>query len=138
MPTYTLYMGNLSSQLLPEELEELSKESSLSPKEIKRLYKRFKTLDKEVKNSITILEFMSIPELAMNPLANRILVVFDKTKKGELNFKEFISNLAVFSIHTKREIKLKFAFDVYDVDGDGFIDKRDLFYVIKLMVIKIT
>lgn len=131
-------MGNISSQLLPEEVQELSKESSLSPKEIKRLYKRFKTLDKEVKNSITLLEFMSIPELAMNPLANRILVVFDKKKRGELNFKEFISNLAVFSINTRREIKLKFAFDVYDVDGDGFINQRDLFYVIKLMVRKVS
>jgi serine/threonine-protein phosphatase 2B regulatory subunit len=80
------------------------------------------------------MEFLSIPELSMNPLANRILVVFDKSKKQELNFKEFIDNLSVFSIKTPREKKLKFAFDVYDVDLDGYISKDDLLYITKLLV----
>ena len=127
-------MGNFNSQLLPLELEELSRETSLTHQEIKKLYKRFITLDKENKSFITLLEFMSIPELVMNPLANRILKVFDKNSRSELNFREFISNLSVFSLHTKRDTKLQFAFDVYDVDGDGFIDSRDLFYIIKLLV----
>jgi serine/threonine-protein phosphatase 2B regulatory subunit len=127
-------MGQIPSQLLEEEVEELSKESLLSTTEIKRLYKRFKTLDKDRKNSISFMEFLSIPELSMNPLANRILVVFDKSKKQELNFKEFIDNLSVFSIKTPREKKLKFAFDVYDVDLDGYISKDDLLYIIKLLV----
>jgi len=127
-------MGQISSQLLEDEVEELSKETLLSPNEINRLYKRFKTLDKDRKNCILLKEFLSIPELAMNPLANRILVVFDKSQRKQLVFKEFIENLSVFSIKTPREKKLKFAFDVYDVDLDGYISKDDLFYIIKLLV----
>lgn len=42
--------------------------------------------------------------------------------------------MSVFSIHEKRETKIKFAFQVYDVDGDGFIDSCDLFHIIQLMV----
>ena len=127
-------MGNFSSQLLQEEIIELSHSSTFSHAQIIKLYKRFKTLDKENKSCISLLEFMAIPELAMNPLANRILTVFDKSSKSELTFKDFISCLSVFLASTKREIKLKFAFDVYDVDDDGFIGNLDLRTIIKLMV----
>lgn len=116
----------------------------VSVPEITRLYKRFKTLDKENKSRVSIAELMSIPELAMNPLSNRILAVFDSTESSDFNFKEFLSCLSVFSPHAKRETKLKclwmnalilvVAFQVYDVNQDGFIDTSDLFTIVKLMV----
>ena len=112
-------MGLSSSRLLPEELQELQEISDcnsnpmhahflkVSVPEITRLYKRFKTLDKENKSRVSIAELMSIPELAMNPLSNRILAVFDSTESSDFNFKEFLSCLSVFSPHAKRETKLK-------------------------------
>jgi len=35
---------------------------------------------------------------------------------------------------TDEEKKLKFAFKIYDIDGDGFISNGELYHVLKMMV----
>lgn len=127
-------MGANTSQLRPEEIEEMQKGTNFSHKEIKRLYKRFKKLDKDGSGTITSDEFMMIPELAVNPLVKRVISIFDANKDDSVNFKEFISALSVFSNRGGKQEKLEFAFKVYDIDGDGFISNRELFEVLKMMV----
>ncbi|TPX56635.1 hypothetical protein PhCBS80983_g04381 [Powellomyces hirtus] len=127
-------MGQGSSRLQPEELEDLQSISTFSANQIKTLYSRFKHLDKDNSGSISIEEMTAIPELAMNPLAHRVVAVFDSDGRNEVNFKQFVSALSVFSKQAKREQKLSFAFKVYDVNGDGVIDATDLFQILKLMV----
>lgn len=75
-----------------------------------------------------------IPELAMNPLVERVIAIFDTNKDESINFKEFIQALAIFSVDGVKEAKLKFAFQVYDIDCDGFISNGELFQVLKMMV----
>ncbi|KAJ3053843.1 Calcineurin subunit B type 2 [Rhizophlyctis rosea] len=127
-------MGQGSSKLHPDEIEELQAISSFTPAQIKTLYNRFKHVDKDNSGSLTVDEMTAIPELAMNPLCLRIVEVFDSDKRGEVNFKQFVSALSVFSKGARREQKLSFAFKVYDVNGDGVISSSDLFIVLKLMV----
>ncbi|KAJ3017090.1 Calcineurin subunit B type 2 [Thoreauomyces humboldtii] len=127
-------MGQGSSRLQPEELEDLQSISTFSEAQIKTLYSRFKHLDKDNSGSISTEEMTAIPELAMNPLANRVVAVFDLDGRNEVNFRQFVSALSVFSKQAKREQKLSFAFKVYDVNGDGVIDSTDLYHVLKLMV----
>lgn len=52
---------------------------------------------------------MNIPEFAMNPLAHRIVRVFDRTfgHGSEVNFKDFVEVLAVFDPRATREDKLE-------------------------------
>ena len=38
------------------------------------------------------------------------------------------------SVFSSKEEKLKFAFKIYDVKGDGFISNGDLFHILKTMV----
>jgi serine/threonine-protein phosphatase 2B regulatory subunit len=70
----------------------------------------------------------------------------------QINFKQFVSTLSVFSPKAPRAEKVKstyqcnasstctqstllpVAFKVYDVNGDGFVTDDDLLYVLKLMV----
>ena len=52
--------------------------------EIKRLGKRFKKLDLDGSGSISIEEFMSLPELQQNPLVRRVIDIFDEDKNGEV------------------------------------------------------
>ncbi|KAJ3108532.1 Calcineurin subunit B type 2 [Phlyctochytrium planicorne] len=127
-------MGTGSSKLQEPELEELKSITTLSVDEINRLYSRFKQLDKARQGSIKTDDMLAIPELAMNPLANRIVAVIDAEGRREINFKQFLQNLSVFSKDTKREDKLEFAFKVYDVNGDGYIDNGDLKAILTLMV----
>ncbi|KAI0979971.1 hypothetical protein GJ496_003694, partial [Pomphorhynchus laevis] len=102
--------------------------------EIRRLSKRFKKLDIDGSGSLSVEEFMSIPELQQNPLVKRVIEIFDTDGNGEIDFKEFIEGISQFSIKGDKESKLKFAFKVYDMDKDGFISNCELFKVLKMMV----
>ena len=61
---------------------------------------------------ITAEEFLSIPELSINPLAKRLAFFFES-----INFKEFLGLLSAFSAKASRDEKLRFMFNVFDVDG---------------------
>ncbi|RUS30128.1 hypothetical protein BC938DRAFT_479826 [Jimgerdemannia flammicorona] len=136
----------------------------VSVDEIQRLYKRFMKLDKDGSGSIDKEEFLSIPQIANNPLASRMIAIFDEDGGGDVDFKEFIKGLSAFSAKGNKREKLqcmyKFcsrasgvvqlygddltisyrshaqtvAFKVYDMDRDGFISNGELFIVLKMMV----
>lgn len=120
-------MGNEASY--PEEIC-----SHFSSDEIKRLSKRFKKLDLDRSGSLSVEEFLSLPELHQNPLVQRVIDVFDIDGNGEVDFKEFILGTSQFSVRGDEEEKLRFAFSIYDIDKDGYISNGELFQVLKLMV----
>lgn len=102
--------------------------------EIDRLRKRFMKLDKDGSGSIDKHEFLDIPGILSNPLAQRLMDVFDEDKDGTIDFQEFIGGLSAFSGKTSRDEKLRFAFKIYDIDQDGYIGPGELFIVMKMMV----
>ncbi len=83
---------------------------------------------------------MAVPAVASNPLAQRLLDVFDSDQSGDVDFKEFLICLSAFSTKGKLQDKLRCvwsnpdAFQVYDIDRDGFISNGELFLVLKMMV----
>ena len=60
---------------------------SVDIEEIKRLGKRFKKLDLDKSGSLSVDEFMSLPELQQNPLVQRVIDIFDTDGNGEVDFK---------------------------------------------------
>ncbi|XP_050617478.1 calcineurin subunit B type 2 [Macaca thibetana thibetana] len=102
--------------------------------EIKRLGRRFRKLDLDKSGSLSVEEFMSLPELRHNPLVQRVIDVFDTNDDGEVDFKEFILGTSQFSVKGDEEQKLRFAFSIYDMDKDGYISNGELFQVLKMMV----
>jgi hypothetical protein len=134
-------MGNQTSNLRPEDIEELQKKCTcthglslfgdipplfgdipplfvpnsfvvVTPKEIKRLYKRFQKLDRSGIGQITAADFMQIPELAMNPLVARIVALFDTRGDDHINFEQFLSTLSVFSPRADPKEKMRCALAV--------------------------
>ncbi|KAJ1336634.1 hypothetical protein BSLG_007416 [Batrachochytrium salamandrivorans] len=93
-------MGSQASSLEKEELAELERLTT-SPRQGEH-------------GRISLEELHAIPELAVNPLAQRIHAVFDLD--GAMR--------STFGI----------AFRIYDVNGDGLLDTADLTHVVKLMV----
>ncbi|GAB1286742.1 Calcineurin B homologous protein 1 [Apodemus speciosus] len=70
-------MGSRASTLLrDEELEEIKKETGFSHSQITRLYSRFTSLDKGENGTLSREDFQRIPELAINPLGDRIINAF--------------------------------------------------------------
>jgi len=104
------------------------------PEEIKRLGKRFRKLDLDNSGTLSVEEFMSLPELQQNPLVQRVIEIFDTDGNKEIDFKEFIEGISQFSVKGDKFAKLKFAFKIYDIDQDGFISNGELFTVLKMMV----
>ncbi|PRP87611.1 calcineurin regulatory subunit B [Planoprotostelium fungivorum] len=127
-------MGANTSSLTLSEIEYLQKYSDFSQMEIKRLYSRFRKLDRDFSGRISTESFMNIPELAMNPLAPRIIACFDSNFDDQISFKQFVEVLSVFNSGGKREDKIKLLFNAYDIKGDHFIDSEELEEIMKMMV----
>ncbi|KII65985.1 Calcineurin subunit B [Thelohanellus kitauei] len=114
---------------------EVSSESSmLTSEEINRLRLRFSRIDTDQSGSLTKDEILNIPGLKQNPLVGRVLEVFDSDRNGEIDLKEFINGIALFSSKGNNENKIRFIFDIYDINRDGFITNGELFTVLKAMV----
>ena len=65
----------------------LPKVEGFSAEEVSRLEKRFQKLDLDHSGSISVGEFLSVPELKENPLVKRVVDVFDSDLSGEVDFK---------------------------------------------------
>jgi len=104
-----------------------------SPEEVQRLEKRFHKLDLDRSGSISIGEFVSVPELKENPLVKRVVEIFDSDLDGEVDFKEFVMGLAQFSGRDTEDRRLQFIFRIYDMDRDGYISNGELYQVLKMM-----
>ncbi|SMN22704.1 similar to Saccharomyces cerevisiae YKL190W CNB1 Calcineurin B [Maudiozyma saulgeensis] len=123
-------MGGTPSKIVDSLLED----TNFDRDEIERLRKRFMKLDRDSSGSIDKNEFMSIPGVSSNPLAARIMEVFDTDNSGDVDFQEFITGLSIFSGRGSKDDKLNFAFKIYDIDKDGYISNGELFIVLKIMV----
>lgn len=123
-------MGVGSSKIV----DDLMEGTNFDREDIDRLRKRFMKLDKDKSGKIEKEEFLLIPGVSANPLAARLMDVFDEDGGGDIDFQEFISALSVFSGKSTKDAKLKFAFKVYDIDRDGYISNGELFIVLKMMV----
>ena len=60
--------------------------------------------------------------------------MLDKNTDGKISFLEFVQGLSSLSASASNEEKLRFAFQIYDVNNDGFISNGELFSVLKMMV----
>lgn len=116
------------------DLKDLVGKSNFNHEELQRLLARFNKLDKDSSGSIEKEEFLAIPAIHSNPLSQRLMEVFDADGDGQVDFGEFVSALSIFSSKGNKKEKLKFAFNVYDVDRDGLLSNGELFIVLKAMV----
>ncbi|XP_004677521.1 PREDICTED: calcineurin subunit B type 2 [Condylura cristata] len=102
--------------------------------EVRSLCKKFKKLDLDHSGTVSLQEFMAVPQLQQNPLVRRVVDIFDIDGNGEVDLKEFIWGTSQFSVKGDEQQKLRFAFNIYDMDKDGFISNGELFQVLKMMV----
>eukprot|EP01025_Chloroclados_australasicus_P042801 TRINITY_DN4554_c0_g1_i1.p2 TRINITY_DN4554_c0_g1~~TRINITY_DN4554_c0_g1_i1.p2 ORF type:complete len:206 (+),score=11.93 TRINITY_DN4554_c0_g1_i1:71-619(+) len=97
--------------------------------EIDALYSRFRTLDRGSKGYITSEIIKNIPELSINPLAQRIVRLFDN-----VNFKDFVQLLSAFSSKATHYHRIRLIFRVFDVDQDGIVSRSDMGIIVRELV----
>lgn len=71
---------------------------AVTPNQIERLYSRFTSLDRGDCGTLSREDFLRIPELAINPLGDRIVNAFfeDTNSSDTVNFRQFMQVLARF------------------------------------------
>lgn len=105
-------MGNnlvSSSMLQEEDINLISSETGFSAAQVERLYMRFKSLDKSgICGSLSREDFLRVPELAINPLCDRIVHMFfvDCDDDHErINFRQFMKVLSTFRSSARQPSK---------------------------------
>ncbi|KAG0453046.1 hypothetical protein HPP92_025710 [Vanilla planifolia] len=61
-----------------------------------------------------------------NLFANRIFDLFDVKQKGVIDFADFVRSLNVFHPNAPHAEKVDFSFKLYDLDGNGFIERKEV------------
>ncbi|KAJ4462171.1 putative calcineurin B [Paratrimastix pyriformis] len=141
-------MGNRhSNSLKRREIQELLKRTHFDELELQQLRQHYnvchptrpelsfisQTISESIRRDGVIdrQEFQQALGLKDNLFADRIFQLFDENGDGIISVDEFICGLSVFSKKGTLEEKLRFSFNVYDVDQDGFIDRRELFEILR-------
>ncbi|XP_017787055.1 PREDICTED: calcium and integrin-binding family member 2 [Nicrophorus vespilloides] len=137
-------MGNKLVTFSEQQLENYQDCTFFTRKEILRVHKRFREVrsdlvpknmieDQPVTIRIPLESMEKLPELKENPFRSRICEVFSRDGKGNLSFEDFLDLLSVFSEQAPRDIKVFYAFRIYDFDGDQHIGSEDLDQAIRLL-----
>ena len=93
--------------------------------EVNRLYMVFKTVDVDGSGDVSIMEFLMAFDLERTPFTMRAFSVFDDDGSGELDFQEFAVSLWNYCT-SGNLILMFFAFDLYDQDDSGMIDRDEM------------
>ncbi len=71
------------------------------------------------------IEFQESLEIQNIEISNRLFNIFDKDKSGSIDISEFMETIEDIIGGSDKD-KIKFAFNLHDLDDSGFIDKTEL------------
>ncbi|KAM5328744.1 calcineurin B homologous protein 2 [Glossophaga mutica] len=139
--------GSSAAQI--PDADKIRKETGFSQASLLRLYHRFRALDRNKKGYLSRVDLQRIGALAVNPLGDRIIDSFFPDGRLRVDFPDFVRVLAHFrpvdedtgtqdsnepEPLNSRMNKLRFAFQLYDLDRDGKISRHEMLQVLRLMV----
>jgi len=133
-------MGEVQSSIVDVNAEQLmnadnfQNPTKFKNEELRNLFRAFKKLDLNNDGFLQKDEFMAVESLQQNPLVTRVLEIFDEDGNDKIDFTEFITAISLFCFDETKQSKFEFVFQIYDVNGDGYISNGDLFRILKIMV----
>lgn len=74
------------------------------------------------------------PELTVHPLIERVLLMHNEDKSGQLSFGEFANAMRSLGARATLEQKLRFVFDLFDMNGSGSIQTVEMFQILRMML----
>ncbi|KAL3848392.1 hypothetical protein ACJMK2_019251 [Sinanodonta woodiana] len=131
-------MGAKSGKLAhtkPQTIEELRShvEVDFTTNEIQEWYEDFKSRLEPGQKELTTKQFKQVYDSLFQgdatEFAEHVFRSFDTNRNGTVDFKEFIIGLCI-SGSSNFHSKLRWAFNMYDINGDGFITKDEMQQII--------
>ncbi|NXL39736.1 CSEN protein, partial [Glaucidium brasilianum] len=117
----------------PEGLEQLLAQTKFTKKELQSLYRGFKNecpsglVDEE---TFKLIYSQFFPQGDASTYAHFLFDAFDADRNGALCFQDFVIGLSVLLRGTVHQ-KLKWAFNLYDINKDGYITKEEMLEIMK-------
>uniref|UniRef100_A0A6I8PQY2 EF-hand domain-containing protein n=1 Tax=Ornithorhynchus anatinus TaxID=9258 RepID=A0A6I8PQY2_ORNAN len=88
-------------------------------------------LDRNAFRNILHMKFGMTDDMIMD----RVFRAFDKDNDSSISAAEWVTGLSVFLRGTLEE-KMKYCFDVYDLNSDGYISREEMFHMLKNSLLK--
>ncbi|NWU49858.1 CSEN protein, partial [Dromas ardeola] len=117
----------------PEGLERLLARTKFTKKELQSLYRGFKSecpsglVDEE---TFKLIYSQFFPQGDASTYAHFLFDAFDADRNGALCFQDFVIGLSILLRGTVHQ-KLKWAFNLYDINKDGYITKEEMLEIMK-------
>lgn len=111
-------------------LEAYSRDYNVDADQVKKSFDTFLEADKAQLGVVDLPGFCDLLEVDTGPVVERLFQLYDPEKTGKIDFRQFIVALLNFTTAPKED-RIRFTFDVFDINKDGFINKEELTLALK-------
>jgi len=120
----------LSGAAALQDLEAFQRLYGLDSAALRRIHSKFREVDRDGSGVVAFPDFCRLLRLERSPFAERLFSLFDRNRDGLVDLKEFIVGLANVGGDV-REDKVRFAFELFDVDSSGYIHEAGLRQIVR-------
>ncbi|KAJ8305496.1 hypothetical protein KUTeg_016041 [Tegillarca granosa] len=85
--------------------------------------------------SQSVFDEQELDDYQENPFKDRITKVFSSQGDGSMTFEDFLDMMSVFSDSAPKNVKVEYAFRIYDFDEDDIISSKDLKEVVNRLTV---